>query len=334
VSAAISQTQPGLIEATAPPESRGLLRDEVRLLVTDRAGRSHTHAAFYDFSKFLHGGDLVVINDSATVPAAMPAHRENGAPIDLHVSTMIDERIWITEPRGTVLCGEELQLPDGGSAVTIAPVEPERPRLWYTWFQLPQPMFDYLAATGEPIRYRYMKQRFPLRDYQTMFAREPGSSEMPSAGRPFTPRVVAALNAKGIEIAALTLHCGVASFEAPERPGTERFIVPHATAERVNAARARGGRVVAVGTTVVRALESAIEGDKIVAASGWTGLVIDEHHHIRGADGMLTGFHDANATHVSILRAFLDRALLDSAYDEAADEQYRYHEFGDVHLIL
>lgn len=324
----------GLIEATAPIETRGLQRDEVRLLVTDRTSRLHTHAAFYELADFLRDGDLIVVNDSATVAAALPARRANGDPIELHVSTMIDQRIWVAEPRGTVLCGEELRLPGGGSAVTIAPVEPALPRLWYTWFQLPQPMLEYLERAGEPIRYDYVKQRFPLRDYQTIFAREPGSSEMPSAARPFTPRVLDALRAKGVEIAAITLHCGVASFEAPERPGMERFTVSHSTAERINATRRRGGRVIAIGTTVLRALESALDGDDVIAASGWTDLVIDDRHHVRSADGMLTGFHDGNATHIWILQAFLDRELLASAYDEAAEEQYRYHEFGDVHLIL
>ena len=332
MNAALSHT--GLIEATAPPESRGLQRDEVRLLVTDRASGSHTHAAFYEFADFLQSGDLVVVNDSATVAAAVLARRESGAAIALHVSTMIDQRTWITEPRGAVSCGEELSLPEGGSAVTIAPIDPARPRLWYTRFELPQSMFAYLESAGEPIRYGYVKQRFPLRDYQTMFAREPGSSEMPSAGRPFTVRVVRTLRTKGVEIAAITLHCGVASFEAPERPGMERFSVPRATAERVNAARRRGGRVIAIGTTVVRALESAIGADGVIAASGWTDLVIDERHRVQTADALLTGFHDGNATHIWMLRAFLDRALLDSAYDEAAQERYRYHEFGDVHLIL
>ena len=331
---AVPSQRTGLIEATAPPESRGLQRDEIRLLVTDRAARSHKHAAFREFADFLRSGDLLVVNDSATVPAAIPAQRSNGSPIDLHVSTKIDQRIWIAEPRGTVVCGEELRLPNGGSAVTIAPIDPEQPRLWYTWFQLPQPMFEYLATVGAPIRYSYVKQRFPLSDYQTIFAREAGSSEMPSAGRPFSPRVLGTLHSKGVEIAPITLHCGVASFEAPERPGMERFMVSSSTAACVNATRMHGGRVIAIGTTALRALESAIDGDDVIAASGWTDLVIDEVHRVRAADGMLTGFHDGNATHIWILRAFLDRELLDAAYDEAASEQYRYHEFGDVHLIL
>jgi S-adenosylmethionine:tRNA ribosyltransferase-isomerase len=325
---------PSLLEATEPPERRGLARDEVRMLVTDRAARTHVHARFQDLPSFLRAGDLVIVNDSATLPAAIPALRADGEQLGLHVSTMIDARIWITEPRGTVLCGEELRLPRGGSAVMIAPVEPEQPRLWYAWFQLPQPMHDYLVRVGEPIRYGYMTQRFPLRDYQTIFARERGSSEMPSAARPFSPRVVHALKNGGVEIATLTLHCGVASLEEPERPAIERYAIPVATADAINAARGEGRRAIAIGTTVVRALESAVHDDLVVASSGWTDLVIDGTRPLRAVDALLTGFHGPTATHQAMLRAVADPALLEEAYEIAAEHSYFAHEFGDVHLIL
>jgi S-adenosylmethionine:tRNA ribosyltransferase-isomerase len=323
-----------LREATAPPEQRGLGRDGVRLLVTDRATRSHAHARFFELPDYLRSGDLLVVNDSATVPAAIPARRANDETLPLHVSTRIDERIWMAEPRGTVLCGEELRLPAGGSAVMIAPVEPEYPRLWYAWFQLPLPMGEYLATHGEPIRYGYVRERFPLRDYQTIFAREPGSAEMPSAARPFTRRLVEKLRSGGIALATVTLHCGVASFEAPERPPIECFAVPHATAQAVNRARAEGRRVIAIGTTPLRALESSVLDGEVVASSGWTELVIDERHRLRAADGLLTGFHGSTATHRWLLGAFADRELVDAAYEEAANGGYFCHEFGDTHLIV
>jgi S-adenosylmethionine:tRNA ribosyltransferase-isomerase len=304
------------------------------MLVTDRAARTHHHAHFFDLSSFLRRGDLLVVNDSATLPAAIPATRADGEALTLHVATKIDTRIWLTEPRGGVHLGEELSLPEGGSVVMIAPVEPEHARVWYAWYQLPRPMDAYLARVGEPIRYRYVGKRLPLRDYQTIFARRPGSSEMPSAARPFTPAVLDALGERGIEVATLTLHCGVASFEVPERPATEWYAIPHATADKVNAVRRDGSRVVAVGTTVLRAMESAVEGTEVVAAMGWTDLVIDDRHTVRTADALLTGFHDAAATHQSILRAFADRELLAQAYDRAAEGGYYYHEFGDMHLIL
>jgi S-adenosylmethionine:tRNA ribosyltransferase-isomerase len=334
MTAAAIQRAPALLDAVAPPERRGIQRDAVRMLVTDRISRVHTHSHFFDLPSVLQAGDLLVVNDSATLPAALPVTRANGERIALHVSTMIDSRVWMAEPRGTVRVGEELTLPGNGSAVMIAPVDPKRPRLWYATFALPLAMNAYLTRFGEPIRYGYITQRFPLSDYQTLFARELGSSEMPSAARPFTPRVVSALSQRRIAISTITLHSGVASFEAPETPASERFTVPHATAEAVNAARREGRRVIAVGSTVLRALESAARDGDLVAASGWTDLVIDERHTVKTVDGLLTGFHDASATHLWVLGSFLDRDLLGSAYDTAANHAYYRHEFGDVHLIL
>lgn len=322
-----------LVEATAPPERRGLARDEVRMLVSDRTSGTHRHARFDDLPSLLRDGDLLVVNDSATLPAALQARRADGSVLRLHVSTKIDRRIWMAEPRGAVLLGEELVLPLGGSAVAIAPVEPERPRLWYVWFQLPTTMPDYLSRCGEAIRYAHLEQDVPLDAFQTIFAREPGSSEMPSAGRPFTPRMLGALQRHVLGVAAITLHCGVSSFEVPERPAAERFFVSRAAAAAINRARGGGGRVVAVGTTVVRALESAMENGEVVAARGWTDLAIDEGYRIEAVDALLTGFHDGTSTHHGMLRAFLGPDVLTRAYDLATAERYRCHEFGDMHLI-
>jgi len=323
----------GLVEATAPPEYRGIARDAVRMLVTDRHTGSHAHARFYDLPELLRAGDLLVVNDSATLPAALTARRAAGGEVRLHVSTMIDARLWTVEPRAPVVAGETLTLPGGASVTLLTPVDPELPRLWYASFRLSAPMYAYLVRFGEPITYAYLDRRYPLRAYQTFFARTIGSSEMPSAARPFTREVVGRLRARGVEIASITLHCGVASFEAPERPGIERFTVSRKTADRVNAARLEGRRVVAVGTTVVRTLETAATPDGVVAAAGWTDLFIDESYRLGAVDALLSGFHDANATHVSMLGAFMSSELLQDAYVEAAGHGYAYHEFGDVHLI-
>lgn len=331
---ALLQPRPRLLEAVEPPEHRGVARDEVRMLVTDRAAHAHTHAQFRDLPSFLRAGDLLVVNDSGTLPAALRSERASGETLVLHIATKIDRRLWMVEPRGTVSGGEELRLAGGGSAVMLAPVEPEHPRVWYAWFHLPAPMTQYLRTHGEPIRYGYVTQPFPLSDYQTIFAKEPGSAEMPSAARPFTPRVVNALYERGVQIAAITLHCGVASFEQPELPGTERFSVSPETAETVNRAKREGRRIIAVGSTALRALESASGEDAIVATSGWTDLVMNAGYRVRTADALLTGFHDAAATHQWILQTFLDRDLLASAYGEAAKRHYYQHEFGDIHLIV
>ena len=323
-----------LVDAIAPPERRGVERDGVRMLVTDREKREHRHARFFDLPSFLRAGDLLVVNDSSTLPAAISAQRQNGESLMLHISTMIGGRLWMVEPRGQITAGEELQLPGGGRATILAPVEPERPRVWYASFQLPLPMSAYLMKNGEPIRYGYVAAHLPLQDYQTIFGREPGSSEMPSAARPFTPRVLHRLQELGVEFAPITLHCGVASFEKPERPSIERYSVSSRTTAAVNWARREGRRVVAIGTTALRALESALQDNEVVASSGWTDLIIDERSSVKSVDAILTGFHDELSTHESLLHAFLDRELLSSAYEEAAECGYYQHEFGDVHLIL
>jgi S-adenosylmethionine:tRNA ribosyltransferase-isomerase len=329
-----AQALSGLIEATEPPEHRGIARDAVKMLVTDRRTRSQSHARLYDLPSLLRASDLLVVNDSATMPAALLALRPDGSAVSLHVSTKIDARLWMVEPRAPVVAGEVLALPGRATATMLAPAEPQRPRLWYATFALDAPMERYLAEFGAPIAYAYVDRRFALADYQTLFARNPGSSEMPSAARPFTPRVVARLHDRGVELAAVTLHCGVASFEAPERPGTERFIVPVETAARVNSARRDGRRVIAVGTTVVRALESAATEEGVIASAGWTDLFLDATYRPRAVDALLSGFHGPGATHLDMLRAFVDAELLESSYCEAGEHGYFYHEFGDVHLIL
>ncbi|HZZ64359.1 MAG TPA: S-adenosylmethionine:tRNA ribosyltransferase-isomerase [Candidatus Baltobacteraceae bacterium] len=323
-----------LPSASAPAERRGIERDGVRLLVTNRARSTHTHAHFYDFAEFLREGDLLVVNDSATLPAALRARRSDGTELNLHVATAIDRRLWIAEPRGAATPGEVLQLPGSGRATVLAPLDPQAPRLWFTLFDLPAAMYAYLMEHGAPIRYGYVTEVFPLSDYQTIFAREPGSAEMPSAARPFTPGVLRTLRRHGVGIATITLHCGVSSFEAPERPTIERYSVPPETAELVNRVRRAGGRVVAAGTTVLRALESSVHDGISVASQGWTDLIIDERYRLQTADALLTGFHHSAATHQWILRAFADTTALEGAYREAAAAGYYQHEFGDVHLIV
>ncbi|HEV3090011.1 MAG TPA: S-adenosylmethionine:tRNA ribosyltransferase-isomerase [Candidatus Cybelea sp.] len=341
---AASALSRGLIEATEPPEYRGIARDGVRMLVTDLGARTHAHAHFYDLPALLRRGDLLVVNDSATLPAALVAQRNDGTMLRLHISTKVDQRLWMVEPRGFVTAGETLRLPANARAVMLSPAvmlsaveapdaTTSRQRLWYAAFALPTSMEAYLQRYGTPITYSYVNRAFPLSEYQTLFAREPGSSEMPSAARPFTARVLVALRDRGIEIAAVTLHCGVASFERPERPGIERFNVSHETAERVNAARHQGRRVIAVGTTVVRALESAVTEHGVIGSQGWTDIYINEAHRLDAVDGLLSGFHDQNATHVAMLQAFASADVLQEAYAQAATHGYFYHEFGDVHLI-
>ena len=335
--ASISFALPAANEATTPPERRGLARDEIRLLVTDVAARTQHHATFRDLASFLRRGDLIVANDSATIPAALVARRSDGTSFPLHLSTKIADDLWIAEPRQPhepFVEGERATLAENGTATFLAPVDAAHPRLWYVLLNAPQPLDAFLARNGVPIRYRYVTEQFPLSAYQTIFARVPGSAEMPSAGRPFSPRVLTSLHLAGIGLATITLHTGVSSPERHERPYHEWFDVSPATAATVNATRLHGGRVIAIGTTVVRALESAVADGEAIAASGWTELIVTPERGVHAADALLTGFHEPEASHLDMLRAFADAPLLERAYGEALDAGYLWHEFGDVHLIV
>jgi len=322
-------------EAHEPPEARGLRRDEVRLLVTYRESGRIVHARFRDLSDFLRPGDLLVVNDSATLPAALTARRRDGRPVALHLSTRLVAGLWIVEPRETrASAGDVLTLPNGGTAQLLVPY-PGSSRLWVARLDLPAPVFGYLQSYGRPIAYPYVRGEWPVEMYQTVYAREPGSAEMPSAGRAFSHEVIARARRRGIGFASLTLHTGVASLERDEPPAEEWYRVSLETAEAVGAAHRDGGRVVAVGTTVVRALESAAdEHGRVIASQGWTDLVITPARGIRVIDGLLTGFHEPKASHLAMLEALAGRDHLERAYRAALEAGYLWHEFGDLHLIL
>ena len=323
------------LEATGPPEARGLRRDEVRLLVTTQGGQQISHARFVDLPDFLQPGDLLVVNTSGTLPAALIAHGADGSELQLHLSTQLPGGLWVVEPRRTAAAtGETLALPGRAAAMLLAPYRDSH-RLWIARLDLPAPLPDYLARWGRPITYPYVRGSWPIEAYQTIFADEPGSAEMPSAGRPFTHDVVDRLAERGVLLARLTLHTGVASLEHDEPPYEEAYHVSHAAAMAVNATRQAGGRVIAIGTTVVRALESATEPNgRVIATRGWTDLVITPRRGVRVVDGLLTGFHEPKATHLAMLEAVAGRRHLELAYRAALDGRYLWHEFGDVHLIL
>jgi S-adenosylmethionine:tRNA ribosyltransferase-isomerase len=324
---------PSRLEARRPPEARGVARDGVRLLVSDARSGVVEHRTFSDFPKLLRPFDLLVVNDSATLPAALEARRSDGTAIPLHVSTRMTNTLWVVEPRGARRGGDVLALPSGGSATLLERVARESDRLWYARVDVCEPYVEYLHRYGQAIRYAYVDGCYPIADYQTIFARVPGSAEMPSAGRPFTARTLADLREREVKVATVTLHAGVSSAEAHEPPQAEPFVVPHATALAVNATHRDGGRVIAVGTTVVRALESAAMQGDVVASSGWTELVVTPERGLRVTDGILTGFHEPRASHLAMLRAFASAEVLDAAYRAALSGEYLWHEFGDVHLI-
>jgi S-adenosylmethionine:tRNA ribosyltransferase-isomerase len=334
---------PRELEAHEPPEARGLARDDVRLLVS-RPGVAPEHARFRDLADILDPGDLLVINTSATLPASLDAVRPDGSVVELHLSTPLPAGLWVVElrrpsepgtlPFHTDVTGETLVVPGGGRVELLARY-PRSGRLWVSVLHLPAPLEEYLAAHGRPIRYGHVDHDWPLDAYQTVYANEPGSAEMPSAGRAFTCELVTALVARGIGVTPIVLHAGVGSLETGELPTPEPFRVPPTTAARVNATRANGGRVIAVGTTVVRALETVADAGGVAhPGEGWTEVIITAQRGIRVVDGLLTGWHEPAASHLLMLEAVAGRQMLDDAYQAALAGRYLWHEFGDLHLLL
>jgi S-adenosylmethionine:tRNA ribosyltransferase-isomerase len=335
---------PDDLEASEPPEARGLTRDAVRMLVSYKATGALVPSSFIFLPRFLEPGDLLVINTSGTLPAAIDATADDGTALVIHLSTQLERGRWVVEPRRIVGRSTErwvgsppprrLELA-AGATLTLDEPYGERGRLWVASLDLGRRTLSWLAAHGRPIRYGYVDRPWPIEMYQNVYATEPGSAEMPSAGRPFTPETITRLVAKGVGVAPLVLHTGVASLEADELPYPERVRVPEATAEQVNAAHRGGHRVIAVGTTVVRALETSAGADGTSAAyDGWTDLVISPKRGVRLTDGMITGWHEPASSHLMMLEAISGRELLRASYDAAVAQGYRWHEFGDVHLIL
>ena len=337
---------PAALEAEGPAEARGRGRDDVRLLVARRGSGAVSHHHFTDLPDLLAPGDALVVNTSRTVAAALDAESPAGR-LEVHVSTSV---------AGTDLWSVELRTPDGaaslpfrggapgwvlhlvgGGAVELLGRSQRDGRLWLARFDLPAgvTLLDHLDRHGHPIRYGYVKSPWPLSAYQTVYGTEPGSAELPSAGRAFTPELLTRLVAAGVDVVPLVLHCGVASLEDHEPPYAERFRVPSSSARRITAARAAGGRVLAVGTTVVRALETVVDEAGVVhPADGWTELVVTPERALRAGDGLLTGWHEPRASHLAMLEAVAGRPLLARSYDEALAAGYRWHEFGDLHLVL
>ena len=344
---------PHELEASEPPETRGLRRDQVRLMVSNYSTDQIRHARFDSLPNFLDRDDVLVINTSRTRNSALRATRADGTLLELHLSIHLAENLWTVEVRslddsGKSKCledtqiGETLSLPEAASATLLGPYESDcddnstpSKTVWQATLNLPAAEEDYFARHGFPIRYNYVKDRWPLPYYQTVYATEIGSAEMPSAGRPFTSKVLARLTSRGVRIAPLILHTGISNLEFHEPPYKEYYRVPPETAELVNKAHETGKRVVAVGTTVVRALESVTNAGGVThAGEGWTCLVISPRRGLRTVNALVTGMHEPKASHLAILETLAGQPHIRIAYDAALQEGYLWHEFGDMHLIL
>ena len=338
---------PRMLEATVPAEARGLRRDGVRLMVADADRERLVNARFVELPQLLEPGDLLVINVSATLPASVSGQRAGASAqrVRVNFSTRaadLDDRWWVVELRSADgsgplrgRAGETIEL--GADRATLELVAPyaSSERLMLARVDGGETAPALLARLGRPIRYTYVADPWPLASYQNVYATTPGSAEMPSAGRPFTDALITALVARGIGIAPICLHTGVSSPERHEPPFPEQYEVPVSTARLVSTTRAAGGRVIAVGTTVVRALETvATPAGEVIGGHGWTDLVIHPERGVRAVDGLITGWHEPEASHLMMLEAIAGPQLLERSYREALTRGYLWHEFGDSHLIL
>jgi S-adenosylmethionine:tRNA ribosyltransferase-isomerase len=353
IAAGLTFELPDELLAHEPPEARGLERDQVKLMVSDATTGEIVHTTFRSFPDFLSAGDVLVVNASATINAAVEGvrieHDGSTSPVMLHFSSPLDDGRWVVELRhrsaeGTsplldAQAGEVVLLRGGQAARLVQPhvaggnASRGRVRLWIAEISA-RDVMKYLDRRGSPIRYAYVRERWPLAHYETLFATEPGSAEMPSAARPFTPAIVDRLTRKGVRIAPIVLHAGVSSLESHEPPYPERYRVSEAAAAAVNRARARGGSIVAVGTTVVRALETvASPSGDVAAGEGWTDLVITPERGLFAVDALLTGLHTPEASHLLMLEALASSDHLEVCYRAAIERGYLWHEFGDSHLL-
>jgi S-adenosylmethionine:tRNA ribosyltransferase-isomerase len=340
---------PEELSAKEPPERRGISRDQVRLLVIDRATGRIEHSRFDKIDKYLRGGDLLVFNSSRTLPASLSGcGAAHGPCMEARLAQRLPDGSWLAlllceqgDPFGCGLrAGMQIEFAEK-LAATVLERDTNIPRLWRLRFSISgTELVDLIYRLGKPIRYEYVSAPWDLDYYQTVYATEPGSAEMPSAGRAFTWKLLLELKRRGIDTAYVVLHTGLSSYMDDEldrlHPASEEeYFVNRLTAEKIRRSRQRGGRVIAVGTTVVRALESVTnENGSVTEAHGYTRLKIDHHHRLRAVNGLLTGLHEPEASHLDLLSAFLPAQKIQAAYEEAVVQRYLWHEFGDLNLIL
>lgn len=331
---------PPELNASAPPERRGLRRDHVRLLVLDRATRAAHHSRFDRLGDFLRPGDLVVLNNSRTLPAVLPAMAADGAPVEIRLAHRLGADRWraLLVSQSRVQASSRLTLPEGLQALVEEQNEGE-PLSVIRFSRAGVALYDSLYRIGRPVRYEYIDQPWDLEYYQTVFASVPGSVEMPSAGRAFTWELLLGLKRRGVGVAFISLHAGLSYFlddrwVKDPRYTPEEYQIPAETALAIARAKESGGRVIAVGTTVVRALESAALDGGMGTQSGWASLFIQKGFPLQVVNGLITGLHEPEATHLDLLSAFMEPDHLREAYQQAVAKGYLWHEFGDANLIL
>ena len=336
----------GVWDSHLPPEFYGRERDEVSLLAIDTKSGAYSSTPFTDISRFLRRGDILVFNNSMLVPSSLPVFdNTTGTSGYLNFGTSRKDGMILVEPRpktfNRMLDADEGEVTIIGPGTGIALKGRHETFQRFVWANAEfgeHRLSEILSKYGAPLTYDHIPFKLPLEYYRTAFSSVPGSSEFPSAARPFSRRVMGMLRSRGVGIAEITLHCNLSPLEPSEFDGAptlleEQYAIGEEAAGSINRTREAGGRVIAVGTSVVRALESSYNGG-VVPRSAGTDLFIRPGHEIRAVDGLVTGMHDPESSHVEMISSFVDDALLQSAYSTALSLGYQWHEFGDLSLVL
>jgi S-adenosylmethionine:tRNA ribosyltransferase-isomerase len=333
--------------AQRPPATRG----DSRLMVLNRDGQTIEHRAFADLVGYVRPGDLLVVNDTKVIPARVEARKATGGRLSiLFLDGDQAGATCLISGRG-VKAGSAIRLP-GEIEARVIDRDGDGGGAWKIAARFPEGLFDYLDAWGRPPLPPYIKRGAgddpaPDRDrYQTVYAHRPGSVAAPTAGLHFTGAVMRQLEAAGARVSALTLTVGIGTFlpiraEVIERHRmhAERYDIPPETADAVNGTRARGGRVIAVGTTATRALEGAAaaaggETERLTPGRGETSLFITPGFRFRVVDGLVTNFHLPRSTLLVLVSAFAGREFIREAYRQAVEARYRFFSYGDAMLII
>ncbi|UOR11076.1 S-adenosylmethionine:tRNA ribosyltransferase-isomerase [Halobacillus amylolyticus] len=329
---------PAHLHATAPVEYRQGERDNVRLMVLDPLTGQRKHTNFHDIMNIFQAGDVLVLNQSRTIPSSLHATGTRG-DVEVRLARKIDEHRFEVLLLGTTYEeGDQIYFQNGFFA-TVEGNGNEYPLQVVNFKLSGVSLMEFIYEYGSPIYYEYINDPWPLNKYQTVYSSTPGSIEMTSAGRAFTWGMLSSLVKKGVHLCYVTLHTSLSYYGNNKWPTPsnhpELYSIPRETVDTINDAKAEGRKVIAVGTTVVRALESAvIEGHLTQQNSVLTDLYINGNYSLKITDALLTGFHEPEASHLDLLKAFIDEAVLLEAYNEALKQEYLWHEFGDMNLII
>ena len=320
-------------------------RDASRLMVLTRSEHRVEHRHFRDLPEYLRPGDVLVLNDTRVIPARLAATRPTGGKVEILLLTPRGGDVWecLARPGRRAQVGQTLTFAGGRMTGLVLEKTEYGGRVLQLSAAAGLDVDSLVDAVGEMPVPHYIKSRLgqPER-YQTVYARERGSAAAPTAGLHFTPELLGQIERAGVAIARVTLHVGLGTFRPVKTEHVEEHVmhsehyeVPVQTADAINSARAAGGRVVAVGTTTVRTLESSVDADgRVMPGTGWTGIFIYPGYVFRAVDAVVTNFHLPKSTLIMMVSAFAGHEFVLDAYRRAVEEKYRFFSFGDAMLIL